>query len=822
MNVDTRYSQALYDLDVSSINAIENDWRTTFQQLTSATLIKAMGQRLGRSLRETRELAELAELLFSAGHRNLALKTLSRLPRQERTAHITDSELIEQIKSVPQNQVSVARNATVVVLYEDESELELLNPLLHGKLRRKNVPLPQKPTVGVQGGTSAHGELQAIAEQHLAQPNTVLITMANGRSETDVMTLSRLSDSPAVIVQIDSVPGTALQHRPLPFIPIGKSRDFPRSCWLRYSLSRKQDLQAWDVATGSAITVDPTAPFFSIAVNQLIARQLLIHDFMSFPAAPLGSVHDQPAPVTRWFTRDRHDIGRLGIVPTQMIASALDFFWSLDAPSVAEQIVQARLEQAVASLDETLRAELLELANYLQHPQFLHQVNVRELWVNNEFESIGAYLRWMNTTPDTETSRLATQADAAVELERLLKEPAATARTDQPGEEHIVCFLHASVPQQSGGYAIRAHGIFTNLADHGVKITAITRPGYPDTAQGHVVSDVVDGIEYHRLPGLESYNHGEASYMLECVEVYKQQLLQFKATKVHVRSTYLIAIPAIIAARQLGLKIVYEVSGLWELVYQESEPSYSLHKRAPFGEYWETLAVQYADEVLTMNAPMTDLLLERGADPQHLNLAPNAVDTRQFTPSYSTLRTTPRIGYIGSIVAYENLDLLVRAVKVLRDEGLRFDVRIIGDGNAATHVRSLISRVGVDDVISMPGRIPHDQVAEEYTKMDIMAYPRKSTLATDTVTPLKPFEALAMGKAVVVSDVPPLREIAGDGTRGLVFQANKVYALADALRTLITDWELREELGKAGRQWVEQERSWSTVVDAFTDAYAKL
>ena len=61
-----------------------------------------------------------------------------------------------------------------------------------------------------------------------------------------------------------------------------------------------------------------------------------------------------------------------------------------------------------------------------------------------------------------------------------------------------------------------------------------------------------------------------------------------------------------------------------------------------------------------------------------------------------------------------------------------------------------------------------------YQDMDVLVYPRVSTGATETITPLKPFEALSLSKPIIVSDVEPLREIVGANERGLVFVSGNI------------------------------------------------
>src|SRR5699024_12703042 len=69
-----------------------------------------------------------------------------------------------------------------------------------------------------------------------------------------------------------------------------------------------------------------------------------------------------------------------------------------------------------------------------------------------------------------------------------------------------------------------------------------------------------------------------SQYMISFIEPFKRFFQTMGIGIVHVRSTFLIALPALIAARQLGLKVLYEVSGLWELVYQDRETDAHLLK----------------------------------------------------------------------------------------------------------------------------------------------------------------------------------------------------------------------------------------------------
>ncbi|MNG21206.1 Glycosyl transferases group 1 [compost metagenome] len=89
----------------------------------------------------------------------------------------------------------------------------------------------------------------------------------------------------------------------------------------------------------------------------------------------------------------------------------------------------------------------------------------------------------------------------------------------------------------------------------------------------------------------------------------------------------------------------------------------------------------------------------------------------------------------------------------------------------------------------------------------------------ELVSPLKPFEAMALEKAVVVSSTRALVEIVEDGYNGLVFEKGSEASLQNALEQLIVNTEQRLRLGANARKWIVQERSWDVAGQVCGEAY---
>ena len=122
----------------------------------------------------------------------------------------------------------------------------------------------------------------------------------------------------------------------------------------------------------------------------------------------------------------------------------------------------------------------------------------------------------------------------------------------------------------------------------------------------------------------------------------------------------------------------------------------------------------------------------------------------------------------------------------------------------------------------MTGRVPHDQVPAYYSVIDVAAYPRTSARVCQLVSPLKPLEAMAMEKAVVVSDVRAQAEMVQSGLTGLIHAADDRGDLTAALTRLVTDQTLRQALAASARAWAVANRSWAEISRPVAEVYEQL
>lgn len=395
--------------------------------------------------------------------------------------------------------------------------------------------------------------------------------------------------------------------------------------------------------------------------------------------------------------------------------------------------------------------------------------------------------------------------------------------------------IHCSLPHHSNGYATRSHSVLTALNALGIDVIGSTRPGYPwdvrfANAPSGDKSYCIDGINYYHLLGPVQRNLTISEYIEQASRVIESDVIKNGAKFIHACSNYLNAFPALFAARRLGIPFVYEVRGFWEITESSRKLGWKNSDKYLVDKHLETQLVQAADVVITLTEAMKSEIVSRGVDDKNIFVAPNAVDLDKFLAQSPDLILKQElelheeltIGYVGSIVDYEGLDDLITASHQLIQAGYRFNLLIVGDGTALPSLKTLVAKLGLEQYVKFTGRIPHESVVNYYSIIDITPFPRKSLDVCELVSPLKPFEAMALNKCVIASDVQAIKEFIIDGENGILFEKGNITSLKNGLIRLLTDSELRQHLSASAKLWVAEQRTWAKTGLVFKAAYEVL
>jgi len=398
-------------------------------------------------------------------------------------------------------------------------------------------------------------------------------------------------------------------------------------------------------------------------------------------------------------------------------------------------------------------------------------------------------------------------------------------RPIEPEPGTILHLLKESAPELTNGFTMRSRYNLIAQRDAGMRPVVVTSLGFPRLLR---VTDfpavrVLDGIPHHRLDLGDAYElERPFDQLLEDQAWLTARLARtIRPELIHVSSGhrgYETALVGLALRADLRRPVVYEVRSFFEATWSADERWNEQGEQYRRRHDTETRAMRAADAIITIAESMREDIIARGVPAERVTVIPNGVDADAFAPLAPDPALRHKYGMDGRFVfgyvsnldhPRENQELLVEATARLLARGRKVGCLIVGDGRRRGEVERIASKSGVGHAVVFTGRVPHDQVRSHYALLDAFVVPRRDERAARTVTPLKPYEALAMERPLVVADLPALTEIAAPDERGLAFQAGDADALARALERLMDDPALGRRIGVAGREWVARERTWA-------------
>ena len=221
-----------------------------------------------------------------------------------------------------------------------------------------------------------------------------------------------------------------------------------------------------------------------------------------------------------------------------------------------------------------------------------------------------------------------------------------------------------------------------------------------------------------------------------------------------------------------------------------------------------------ASVLLAVSAEVAAWLARRGIARGRVQVIPNGVDAERFRPDVQPAAPGPpggfTVGFVGSMKPWHGLEVLVEAFARLHTRAADTQLLLVGDGPARAAVCADISARGLAEVVHCTGAVAPREVPGLLTSIDVAVapYPHASDFY---FSPLKVYEYMAAGRAVVASRVGQLETLIQDEVSGLLCPPGDAAALAGALERLRCEPALRARLGRAARATVLRTHTWDAI-----------
>jgi glycosyltransferase involved in cell wall biosynthesis len=260
------------------------------------------------------------------------------------------------------------------------------------------------------------------------------------------------------------------------------------------------------------------------------------------------------------------------------------------------------------------------------------------------------------------------------------------------------------------------------------------------------------------------------------------------------------AVAGLQVARQRSIPLVLEVNA--PLAYEEQ--AYRAGLTFPSLARWvERLLWRRADVVIPVSGALRDRMLNARVAPERIHVLPNAVDTDLFRADvdgravrdHFQLANRFVVGFVGSFKAWHGIDLLLEAFQDLHRSDPRTHLLLVGDGPLRTSLEEQVRNMRFEEAVTFAGGVPHKEIPQYLATMDVAVAPYPA-LEEFYYSPLKLFEYMAAGRAVVSSRIGQVAEVISDGVTGLLFEPGDRAGLVECIERLRRSPELQAELGR--------------------------
>jgi glycosyltransferase involved in cell wall biosynthesis len=234
------------------------------------------------------------------------------------------------------------------------------------------------------------------------------------------------------------------------------------------------------------------------------------------------------------------------------------------------------------------------------------------------------------------------------------------------------------------------------------------------------------------------------------------------------------------------------------------------------GEITERISLKLSwEKFIALSLSTKEKLIKRGVKENNIVTIYGGVNSDFFRGVKEKKDKKFKICCISRLVSYKNIDVLIKAVKVIKEKNIDFNLIIIGDGPERNNLFNLIRKLNLENQIKIKSNLSRLSLAKQLKSSKIFCLP-----SSEEGFGLVILEALAAGIPYIVSDIPVLREITQNGKGGLFFKEKKPKELAKMILRLAKNKKLRNHLSNEGRILLNS-YSWESIAQQFQDVYSQ-
>jgi len=290
---------------------------------------------------------------------------------------------------------------------------------------------------------------------------------------------------------------------------------------------------------------------------------------------------------------------------------------------------------------------------------------------------------------------------------------------------------------------------------------------------------------------LLALNHKENAMLwnFKVAAYYVQHISRFKPQLIHTHFAYGACRLTMMVAKMMGIPYTFTIHGWYDL-YKCPPPDLGL------------IMMNAKKTVTVCNYNRQYIIGEYGIPENRIDLIRCGISPEFFLPLVDKTREPGLIVSIGRLHYHKAFNVLIDACKILVVRGVRFQCRIVGEGELRKELEAQIEMLQLGDRVVLMGARSNEEVRELLLKAEVFAM----SSAVETVG-LAVVEALASEVPAIATRVFGVPEMVRDNDTGFLSETGDSACIADRLEKLLNSGELRRSMGTKGRALVMQEHN---------------
>ena len=252
----------------------------------------------------------------------------------------------------------------------------------------------------------------------------------------------------------------------------------------------------------------------------------------------------------------------------------------------------------------------------------------------------------------------------------------------------------------------------------------------------------------------------------------------------------------------------------WKKWAKQSDVSYTNARLVPF---FERLMMRFRFDCIHTVSDATKNDIQKIGTKKPIHIIPNCIQDEE---QVITELKTNQFVYLGRLVFYKNVEVVLKPFKIVAKEFPDAKLIIAGDGPHKESLQKLTKKLGIIHNISFVGYVTPQQKTKLLAESNALLFP--SVIEGFGLVMLESFQ---QKRPVLVSDIPPMSDIIQNNKTGLVIDPHDEKRWADAIIQLIKNPSLSDEMGKVGNQVLKaeynQELFYERILKMYNDVLSK-